>query len=263
MTKSDKKIDALRRRVLERGQIPRHIAIIMDGNGRWAKERGLPRVAGHNEGINSVREVVRECGLLGVEVLTLYTFSVENWSRPKSEVSALMQLLLRTSRNEVDELHKNNVRLTLIGYLDNLPSGTRKGLLEGVEKTKNNKGLNLNLALSYGSRQEIVEAVKAISKDVRDKKITIESIDEKLFSDYLFTAGKPDPDLLIRTSGEMRISNFLLWQLAYTEIYVTQIYWPEFRVPELLAAVESYQKRERRFGKISDQLNRNPETISQ
>lgn len=235
----------------------------MDGNGRWAKERGLPRVAGHNEGINSVREIVRECGRLGVEVLTLYTFSVENWSRPKSEVSALMSLLLKTIRNEVDELHKNNVRLTLMGYLDNLPVSTRKGLLEGVEKTKNNTGLNLNLALSYGSRQEIIDAVKRISKDVSAGKLNIESINDELFSDYLYTAGKPDPDLLIRTSGEMRISNFLLWQLAYTEIYVTPIYWPAFRIPELLEAVESYQNRERRFGRTSDQLNYNTGTNSQ
>lgn len=263
MTKSDETINVLRQHILSRGHIPRHIAIIMDGNGRWAKERGLPRVAGHNEGINSVREVVRECGRLGVEVLTLYTFSVENWSRPKSEVSALMSLLLKTIRNEVDELHKNNVRLTLMGYLDNLPRGTRKGLLEGVEKTKYNSGLNLNLALSYGSRQEIIDAVKAISKDVLNGKFTIESIDDEMFSNYLYTVGKPDPDLLIRTSGEMRISNFLLWQLAYTEIFVTPIYWPAFRIAELLEAVESYQNRERRFGRTSAQINRKTGTNSQ
>lgn len=256
MEPSDNKIDMLREEVLAGGQIPRHIAIIMDGNGRWAKERGLPRVAGHNEGINSVREVVRECGRIKVEVLTLYTFSVENWSRPKSEVSALMNLLLRTIQNEIDELHKNNVRLTLMGYLDNLPASTRRGLLKGVHKTQNNTGLNLNLAISYGSRQEIIDAVRAISRDVRDQKISVESINEELFSNYLYTAGKPDPDLLIRTSGELRISNFLLWQLAYTEIYVTSVYWPAFRQAELLEAVRSYQNRERRFGRTSDQLNR-------
>ncbi len=256
MESSDNKIDLLREEVLAGGQIPRHIAIIMDGNGRWAKERGLPRVAGHNEGINSVREVVRECGRIKVEVLTLYTFSVENWSRPKSEVSALMSLLLRTIQNEVDELHKNNVRLTLMGYLDSLPASTRRGLLKGVQKTQNNTGLNLNLAISYGSRQEIIDAVRAISRDVLDQKISIESINEELFSNYLYTAGIPDPDLLIRTSGELRISNFLLWQLAYTEIYVTSVYWPAFRQAELLKAVRSYQSRERRFGRISDQLNR-------
>ena len=263
MTDSKKTIDIYRQKVLSRGPIPRHIAIIMDGNGRWAKERGLHRVAGHNEGINSVREVVRECGRLGVEVLTLYTFSVENWSRPKSEVSALMHLLLKTIRNEVNELHKNNVRLTLMGDLGNLPKSTRTGLLDGVEKTKNNSGLNLNLALSYGSRQEIIEAVKAISRDVVNQKVDINAINDELFSQYLYTANKPDPDLLIRTSGEMRISNFLLWQLAYTEIYVTPIYWPAFRTPELLEAVESYQNRERRFGRTSDQINRKSGTNSQ
>lgn len=263
MSDSDLKIDQLREKILSRGRIPRHIAIIMDGNGRWAKERGLPRVAGHNEGINSVREVVRECGRIGIEVLTLYTFSVENWSRPKSEVSALMNLLLRTIQNEVNELHKNNVRLTLMGYLDNLPASTRRGLLKGVKKTQNNTGLNLNLAISYGSRQEIIDAVRAIARDVLGQKITIESINDELFSNYLYTAGKPDPDLLIRTSGEMRISNFLLWQLAYTEIYVTPVYWPAFRETELLKAVESYQNRERRFGRTSDQLNKKAGTHSQ
>ena len=254
MNNNQTSLDKLREQIKSAGRLPRHIAIIMDGNGRWAKQRGLPRVAGHNEGINSVREITRECGKLGIEVLTLYTFSVENWSRPKSEVSALMHLLLKTIRNEVDELHKNNVRLTLMGCLDSLPTGTRKGLLEGVEKTKDNTGLNLNLALSYGSRQEIIEAVKAIARNVKENKIGIDSIDEKMISDNLYTVGKPDPDLLIRTSGELRISNFLLWQLAYTELYVTPIYWPAFRTKELLLAIESYQKRERRFGLTSDQL---------
>lgn len=256
MVIKDVTIDDLRKKFLSKGIMPRHIAIIMDGNGRWAKERGLPRVAGHNEGINSVREVTRECGELGIEVLTLYTFSVENWSRPKSEVSALMNLLLRTIRSEIDELHKNNVRFTMIGHIDDLPREPLKGLMEGVEKTKHNTGLNLNLALSYGSRQEMIDAVQAIAKDVRDGQIDINEINDELFSDYLYTAGKPDPDLLIRTSGELRVSNFLLWQLAYTEIYVTPIYWPAFRAKELLDAIESYQKRERRFGRTSDQLNR-------
>ena len=256
MVIKDVTIDDLRKKILSKGIMPRHIAIIMDGNGRWARERGLPRVAGHNEGINSVREVTRECGELGIEVLTLYTFSAENWSRPKSEVSALMSLLLRTIRSEIDELHKNNVRFTMIGHLGDLPRAPLKGLMEGVEKTKHNTGLNLNLALSYGSRQEMIDAVQAIAKDVRDGQIDINEINDELFSDYLYTAGKPDPDLLIRTSGELRVSNFLLWQLAYTEIYVTPIYWPAFRAKELLDAIESYQKRERRFGRTSDQLNR-------
>lgn len=255
MTPKNNDIDTFRKRVLSRGILPRHIAIIMDGNGRWAKDRGLPRIAGHNEGINSVREVTRECGQLGIEVLTLYTFSIENWSRPKNEVSALMNLLLKTIRKEIDELHKNNVRLSMIGHTEDLPVGPRKGLMEGVKKTKNNSGLNLNLALSYGGRTEILDAIKAISRNIQSGKIGIEDIDESLVSDYLYTKGKPDPDLLIRTSGELRISNFLLWQMAYTEIYVTPIYWPEFRRKELLKAVESYQKRERRFGRISEQIN--------
>jgi len=256
MVNKDLSLDEYRQKLIKSGPIPRHIAIIMDGNGRWARERGLPRVAGHNEGINSVREVTRECGNLGVEVLTLYTFSKENWSRPKNEVSALMNLLLKTIRNEIDELDKNNVRLTMIGRIQDLPSRPLKGLLEGVVKTQNNSGLNLNLALSYGSRQEIIEAVMKIVEDTRAGKINYDDITENLFSNYLYTVGKPDPDLLIRTSGELRLSNFLLWQLAYTEIFVTPMYWPAFRSRELLEAIESYQKRERRFGRTSDQLTK-------
>jgi len=254
MSKEDQEIIKLREEVMSQEVLPRHIAIIMDGNGRWAKQRGLPRVAGHNEGINSVREVTRECGSLGIKVLTLYTFSVENWSRPKSEVSALMTLLLHTIRNEIDELHKNNVRLTLIGHLTDLPDDPLKGLMEGVEKTSQNTGLNLNLALSYGGRVEILDATRAIAKDVLEGRIDLDDIDEKLFSDYLYTRGMPDPDLLIRTSGELRISNFLLWQMAYTEIYVTETLWPDFRYKELLLAIREYQKRERRFGKTSEQI---------
>jgi undecaprenyl diphosphate synthase len=254
MSKEDQEIIKLREEVMSQEVLPRHIAIIMDGNGRWAKQRGLPRVAGHNEGINSVREVTRECGNLGIKVLTLYTFSVENWSRPKSEVSALMTLLLHTIRNEIDELHKNNVRLTLIGHLTDLPDDPLKGLMEGVEKTSQNTGLNLNLALSYGGRVEILDATRAIAKDVLEGRIGLDDIDEKLFSDYLYTRGMPDPDLLIRTSGELRISNFLLWQMAYTEIYVTETFWPDFRNKELLLAIREYQKRERRFGKTSEQI---------
>ncbi len=254
MSKEDQEISKLREEVMTQGVLPRHIAIIMDGNGRWAKQRGLPRVAGHNEGINSVREVTRECGKLGIKVLTLYTFSVENWSRPKSEVSALMTLLLRTIRNEIDELHKNNVRLTLIGHLTDLPDDPLKSLMEGVAKTSQNTGLNLNLALSYGGRVEILDAARAIAKDVLEGRIGLDDINEKLFSDYLYTRGMPDPDLLIRTSGELRISNFLLWQMAYTEIYVTETLWPDFRNKELLLAIREYQKRERRFGKTSEQI---------
>ncbi|MFH1214639.1 MAG: isoprenyl transferase [Candidatus Neomarinimicrobiota bacterium] len=258
MSKKDQEIEILRTQVLARGELPKHIAIIMDGNGRWAKKRGLPRVAGHNEGINSVREITRECGKIGIKALTLYTFSIENWSRPKSEVSYLMTLLLRTIRNEIDDLHKNNVRLTLMGHLADLPDNPLQGLMEGVEKTGRNDGLNLNLALSYGGRAEILDATRAIARDVHAGKIATEDIDERLFSSYLYTHDMPDPDLLIRTSGELRISNFLLWQMAYTEIYVTDTYWPDFRNKELLLAVQEYQKRERRFGKTSEQITNTP-----
>jgi len=222
-------IDKLRDEIIAEGNLPRHIAIIMDGNGRWAKERRLPRTSGHSEGINSVREITRECGNLGIEILTLYTFSSENWSRPKTEVSALMSLLLKTIRREIDELHKNNVKFTIMGHIKDLPPKPYKGLIEGVEKTKNNSGLNLNLALSYGSRMEILDAVREIAAKAKSGIIDIEDINEKLFSDHLYTFGMPDPDLLIRTSGELRLSNFLLWQLAYTEIFVTPVYWPAFR----------------------------------
>jgi len=250
----DKTLENKHKQVTAGGVIPQHIAIIMDGNGRWAKERNLPRIYGHNEGINSVREVTRECGQLGVKVLTLYTFSVENWRRPRREVSALMNLLLETIRKEVDELNQNNVRLTMIGRVADIPPQPLQGLQEGVAKTRHNTGLNLNLALSYGGRQEIIDAVRGISRQVKQGKLQPEQIDEALFSSHLYTAGKPDPDLLIRTSGELRISNFLLWQLAYTEIYITPVYWPDFRQRELLDAILDYQRRERRFGKTSEQL---------
>lgn len=255
IAKKSDDLDQVRERIISHGDIPRHIAIIMDGNGRWAKERGLPRLAGHNEGINSVREITRECGRLDVEVLTLYTFSKENWSRPKSEVSALMNLLLRTIRKEIKELNKNNVRLTVIGHLEDLPEGPYKGMLEGIETTKNNTGLNLNLALSYGGRLEIIDAIRGISAKVKSGVIKVEDIDDKVFSDHLYTRGKPDPDLLIRTSGESRISNFLLWQLAYTEIFITPVYWPSFRTRELFEAIMDYQHRERRFGLLSEQTD--------
>ncbi|MBO8130345.1 MAG: isoprenyl transferase [Candidatus Marinimicrobia bacterium] len=247
-------LEKLRKEVLERGDLPRHIAIIMDGNGRWAKERGLPRIAGHNEGINSVREVTRECGQIGIEVLTLYTFSVENWARPKSEVNALMNLLLRTIQNEIGELMENNVKLVTIGHLEDLPEKPKQGLLEAIEKTSNNTGLILNLAISYGGRLEIIDAVKQIAKMVKDGRLEPEDINDNIFSQYLYTRDLPDPDLLIRTSGESRVSNFLLWQIAYTELYITPVYWPAFRRKELLTAILDFQKRERRFGKISEQL---------
>ena len=234
--------------------IPKHIAIIMDGNGRWAREKTLPRIAGHREGVNSVREVTRICGEIGVEFLTLYTFSKENWKRPKKEVSALMTLLLRTINKEVKGLHKNNVKFNIIGDLEMLPPSTRKGLEEGISLTSQNTGLNLSLALNYGSRQEMLEATQTLAMQVKDGLISVGDINEELFSQYLYTNGIPDPDLMIRTSGESRLSNFLLWQSAYTEIYMTSTYWPDFREKELLEAILDYQKRERRFGKVSEQI---------
>lgn len=238
----------------KQGNLPHHIAIIMDGNGRWAKQRGLPRIAGHREGVKSVRDIVEACGDLGIEVLTLYTFSTENWRRPQKEVSALMQLLLQTLRKEIHDLVKNNVQLMAIGNLDKLPKTARIGMLEGIEATKANTGLKLNLALNYGSREEIISAVKNIALDVQEGKAKSQDIDGRMMSRYLYTHGLPDPDLLIRTSGEFRISNFLLWQLAYTEIYITDVLWPDFRRKNLYNAIKDYQSRERRFGKVSEQI---------
>ena len=247
-------IQSIKENALE-GHIPVHIAIIMDGNGRWAKERSLPRVAGHKEGINSVREITRVCGEIGVKHLTLYTFSTENWRRPKAEVSALMTLLLKTISVEVRELHKKNVRFTTIGDLEMLPKSTQKGILDGIEITKNNTGLNLCLALNYGSRQEMVAAVQSIADKVKNGDLDSDEIDETIFSGALSTSDMPDPDLLIRTSGECRLSNFLLWQSAYTEIFMTDIYWPAFREDALMDAILDFQSRERRYGKVSAQVN--------
>jgi len=244
---------SLRDNVLS-GHIPDHIAIIMDGNGRWARERSLPRIAGHREGINSVREITRLCGEIGVKHLTLYTFSTENWQRPKAEVSALMTLLLKTINKEVKELHKNNVKFTVIGDLAMLPRSTRKGLQDGIELTQGNGGLNLCLALNYGSRQEMIDAIQSLASKVQSGEMEPEEINEAIFSDALYTKGIPDPDLLIRTSGECRLSNFLLWQSAYTEIFITDTYWPEFREEQLMDAITVYQLRERRFGKVSEQV---------
>ncbi len=238
------------------GEIPTHIAIIMDGNGRWAKRRGLPRVAGHREGVKSVRDVVEACAQLGVKYLTLFAFSTENWRRPKEEIDTLMKLLIRTLRSETEKLHKNDIKLMAIGDIDSLPKEVRQELKEAMEKTKNNKRMVLNLALSYSGRWEIIEAVKEIARDVKKGKVKIEEIDDKLFSNYLKTAGIPDPDLLIRTSGELRISNFLLWQIAYTELYITDCLWPDFRRKHLYEAIRDYQRRERRFGMTSEQIKK-------
>ena len=243
---------SLKNKVIK-GEIPSHIAIIMDGNGRWARKRSLPRLAGHREGINSVREITRVCGEIGVKYLTLYTFSTENWKRPPSEVSALMKLLLNTINIEVKQLHKNNVQFSIIGELDTLPKSTAKGLVEGVELTRKNNGLNLCLAINYGSRKEILDAVKSIAKKYKSGDIEINRINESYFNKELYTKYIPDPDLMIRTSGEFRLSNFLLWQSAYTEIFMTEILWPNFREKELIEAIYDYQNRERRFGRISSQ----------
>ena len=236
------------------GDLPRHIAIIMDGNGRWARGKSLPRIAGHKEGINSVREITRICGEIGIEYLTLFTFSTENWNRPPKEVSALMKLLFTTINLEIKKLNKENVRFSIIGDLKDLPGNTMKGLKNGVDLTRNNDGLTLTLALNYGSRQEIIGAIKLIIKKVKSGKILLEDIDQKLFSNSLYTSNMPDPDLLIRTSGEHRLSNFLLWQSAYTEIYMTEKYWPDFREADLFDAILDFQARERRFGKVSSQI---------
>jgi len=238
------------------GEIPRHIAIIMDGNGRWAKKRGLPRIAGHNEGVESVRDTVEACGQLGVQYLTLYAFSTENWKRPKEEVSLLMRLLLNALKDETDRLHTNNVRIQAIGDIVALPQEVQNELLESIQKTRDNTGLTLVLALSYSGRWELTQAVKRIVRDATTKGLNVEQIDDQFIASYLATAGIPDPDLLIRTSGEFRISNFLLWQLAYTEIYITKKFWPGFRRDELYAAINDYQRRERRFGMVSEQVSK-------
>ncbi len=243
--------------VKAKGNIPRHIAIIMDGNGRWAKKRNLPRVAGHKRGVESVRTAVETCIGLGVEVLTLYSFSTENWKRPQDEVSALMRLIVKSLQNETNEMHSNNIRLTTIGDTKSLPQIVQDELKQAEEKTAANTKMILNLALSYSGRWELVEAIKNISTQAVSGNIKPEEINEELISKYLTTSGMPDPDLLIRTSGELRISNFLLWQIAYSEIYSTEVLWPDFRCKNFLEAVKSYQKRERRFGLVSEQLSDN------
>ena len=239
---------------IDKQNIPNHIAIIMDGNGRWAKEHNKPRVYGHKKGVLSVRDVVEGAGEIGLKHLTLYAFSTENWKRPKFEVTALMQLLVNTISKEADTLNKNKVKLTTIGDIDSLPSNCKNELKKAILKTEKNTGLNLILALSYSSKWEIIEAVKNISKDVLENKLSIENIDENVIDDYLNTKGIPDPELLIRTSGEHRISNFLLWQIAYSELLFSSKLWPDYRKEDLFEAIVNYQKRERRFGLTSEQL---------
>jgi undecaprenyl diphosphate synthase len=235
-------------------KLPRHIAVIMDGNGRWAKERGKPRVFGHHSGVTAVREVTEAAAELGIEYMTLYAFSTENWNRPAIEVTALMMLLVETIHKEVATLNKNNIRLQAIGDLSKLPEKTYKVLLEGIEKTKNNTRMTLVLALNYSAKWEILNAIQNIAKQVADKNILPEQIDEDIFEANLSTQGMPDPELMIRTSGEHRISNFLLWQLAYAEFYFTETFWPDFRKDDFYKAIIDFQNRERRFGKTGEQV---------
>lgn len=234
--------------------LPQHIAVIMDGNGRWAKQRGAPRIIGHRNGTKAVREVTEGCAEMGISYLTLYAFSTENWSRPRKEVNGLMELLVSSLRKELNTLEENNVRLLTIGDTSHLPKRCRLELADTIEETADNTGLTLVLALNYSGRWDIVEATKKIVSKVSIGALAIEEIDESLFGSSLSTHGIPDPELLIRTSGELRISNFLLWQLAYSELYFTNVLWPDFRKHHLKEAIESYRHRERRFGKTSEQV---------
>jgi undecaprenyl diphosphate synthase len=240
---------------IDPNNVPQHIAVIMDGNGRWAKKKGAARIFGHKNAVKAVREVTEGCGELGVKYLTLYAFSTENWARPKDEVDSLMELLVNTIRKEIESLKEKEVKLIAIGELSNLPEDCQKNLADAIAETSNNKGLTAILALSYSGRWEIANALKNIALKVQTGLLHAEDINEQMIARHLQTAGIPDPELLIRTSGEMRISNFLLWQLAYTEIFISETLWPDFRKEDLYEAICSYQKRERRFGRISEQVN--------
>ena len=240
--------------IINKGKLPLHVAIIMDGNGRWALKHGLNRVDGHYKGVDSVRDVSEAAAELGIKYLTLYTFSTENWNRPKSEVDALMALFVETIVKELDTLNKNDIQLNAIGDLDSLPEENYKKLMDTIEQTSDNNQMVLTLAMSYSSRWEIVNAVRNITRQVKKGNIKSEDIDEDLFRNYLSTKNIPDPELLIRTSGELRISNYLLWQIAYSELYFTDVLWPEFRKDEFYRAIVDYQHRERRFGLTSEQL---------
>ena len=240
---------------IKEDNLPKHIAVIMDGNGRWAKARGKLRVFGHENGVKAVRETVENCAKLKIDYLTLYAFSTENWKRPQVEVQTLMRLLVASLRKELKTLQENNIRLNAIGTIDSLPKKASKELKEVIQKTQENTGMTLTLALSYGSRNELINAVKNIGTKVKNNLISPDFIDEKTINDHLYTHDLPDVDLLIRTSGERRISNFLLWQIAYAELYFIDVFWPDFSDNHLAEAIISYQKRERRFGKTSEQLN--------
>jgi undecaprenyl diphosphate synthase len=255
---TEKELQTIEDKILARGNLPEHIAVIMDGNGRWARRRKLPRAAGHRAAIKAVRDAVRGCGNLGIAYLTLYTFSVENWKRPAREVNALMVFLRQTLREETAELDRNNVRLRVIGKIEDLPQSVRAELSRAIDCLEENTGLTLVLALSYAGRTEILDAVRDIAREVEEGGLRHDNIDEDLFTSFLYTAGMPDPDLLIRTSGEMRISNFLLWQIAYSELWITETLWPDFRKKHLYAAVMDYQERERRFGRVSARRKTKP-----
>ncbi|PZX93570.1 isoprenyl transferase [Flavobacterium aquariorum] len=234
--------------------IPKHLAIIMDGNGRWAKQKGFLRTLGHESGSKSVKKIIQECLDLGVEYLTLYAFSTENWNRPKLEVDTLMRVLINSLKKELKTMQEGNIKMNAIGNLEKLPSNAQKQLFDVLDKTKDNTKMTLTLALSYGSREELVNVVKIISDKVKNNIISIDSIDDSIINEHLYTHNLPDVDLLIRTSGEHRISNFLLWQIAYAELYFTDVLWPDFKEQDLHEAIISYQKRERRFGKTSEQI---------
>jgi len=240
---------------LDKDNLPKHIAIIMDGNGRWAAKKGLNRILGHNIGVESVKAVVEEALSLNIPYLTLYAFSTDNWSRPEDEIGTLMNLLVKSLKSEFDKLIKNNIRLNTIGDLSALPKAVQNEVKRVSEKTKNNKKLVLTIALSYGAREEIEYVVKKIASEVKNNTILIENVDQSIINKHLYTRNLPDVDLLIRTSGEQRVSNFLLWQIAYAELYFTQVYWPDFGRKDLRKALLNYQNRERRFGKTSEQIN--------
>ncbi len=240
---------------IHKDKLPKHLAIIMDGNGRWAKQKGLLRVIGHENGTKSVREVVEASAEIGIKYLTLYAFSTENWNRPRIEVQTLMKLLVKSLKKEIKTLQDNNIRLCAVGNLNDLPKKAHNELLEVIEKTKENSAMILTLALSYGSREELINMVKELSNKVKNNIISVDSIDESIINRHLYTQNLPDVDLLIRTSGEQRISNFLLWQIAYAELYFTPILWPDFKKADLYDALIEYQHRERRFGKTSEQLS--------
>ena len=251
LKKKKKKLNKIQNGI-DYSNLPKHIAIIMDGNGRWAKKRGLPRTSGHRAGVEAIREAIETSTEVGIKILTLYAFSTENWKRPKKEVNALMKLLVEYLSKEIDELHKHNVKINTIGNIEDFPEQPRDAVLNALDLTKDNKGLIVNIALNYGGREELIHAVKEIIVDTQNGLVELDDIDENKMKTYLYTSDLPDPDLLIRPSGELRISNFLLWQLAYTEFWFTSILWPDFKKEHLLEAIRSYQSRERRYGGISN-----------